>query len=482
MSERRCLIWRIAIPLALLWAFNAGAADRALIMTISDYRGPAMLPGVKMDAASARKILAGIGFATDHVTTLAAPELTLAGMKEALAKFAAHTGNGDRVFVYFSGHGTSYKVEDHCEQALVSSDMKPLPAQDIFKYIADLRERASRVVLMLDSCFSGGIAETVDLAGPTRRGIDRFTPKYLTLPGQAPNCALPVNVASVQNLGTRDVKGAINLDRNYAVVAAARHDEAAFDDRQNGGVATNAVLECLKNPEADADHSGGVSFAELASCAQDKINNTLPGSDAFRQHIVLTGNEGMTAIAALAPASDATANPRATLHDVLQGADGRWDVQAVASAQRLRIHQDSFQVTVTSSHPGYLYVVYVGSDNQEFLKLYPTRESEPNHLKPEIPFKVPKIWHSEGPAGVDELLVFITPTPRDLASVFGRTLAAPGTYASARGLEESVAGCLGDAGPGCSASLSRNLSATDASGSTGLGYGAALVTVTEVNR
>lgn len=474
--------WRIAIPLALVCALNAGAADRALIMTISDYRGPATLPGVRLDAASARKILAGIGFATDHVTTLEAPDLTLAGIQNALSQFAGHTGNGDRVFLYFSGHGTSYKVEDHCEQALVSSDMKPLPAQDIFKYIADLRERASRVVLMLDSCFSGGIAETVDLAGPMRRGVDRFTPKYLALPGQAPNCALPVNVASVQNLGTRDVKSAINLDRNYAVVAAARHDEAAFDDRQNGGVATNAVLNCLKDPETDTDRSGGVSFAELASCAQDKINNALPGGDAFRQHIVLTGNEGMTAIAALAPASDTTANPKATLHDVLQGADGRWDVQAVASAQRLRIHQDSFQVTVTSAHPGYLYVVYVGSDNQEFLKLYPTRESEPNRLNPGVPFTVPRIWHSEGPAGADELLVFITPTPRDLAWVFGRTLAAPGTYANARGLQESVAGCRAQAAPGCPGPQSRNLSATDAPGSTGLGYGAALITVTEVNQ
>jgi hypothetical protein len=472
--------WRSAIPLTLLWAFNVGATDRALIMTISDYRGPATLPGVKMDAASARKILAGIGFATDHVTTLEAPELTLAGMHKALSQFAAHTGNGDRVFVYFSGHGTSYKVEDHCEQALVSSDMKPLPAQDIFKYVADLREHASRVVLMLDSCFSGGIAETVDLAGPSRRGIDRFTTKYLTLPGQEPSCALPVNVASVQDLGTRDVKGAINLDRNYAVVAAARHDEAAFDDRQNGGVATNAVLDCLKDPDTDADRSSSVSFAELASCAQDKVNTRLPGSDVFRQHIVLTGNEGMPVNAALALAGDTTANPKATLRDVLQGADARWDIQAVASLQTLRIHQDAFQVTVTSSHPGYLYAVYVGSDNQEFLKLYPTRESEPNRLEPGAPFTIPKIWHSEGPAGVDELLVLVTATPRDLTSVFGRKLAAPRTYSSARALEDTISGCRGQSGSGCPGSQSRNLSATDASGSTGLGYGAALVTVTEV--
>ena len=130
----------------------------------------------------------------------------------------------------------------------------------------------------------------------------------------------------------------------------------------------------------------------------------------------------------------------------------------------------------------YLYLVYIGSDNQESLKLYPTRESESNRIEPGAPFTVPKIWHSEGPAGFDELLVIVTPTPRDLTSVFGGTLAAPGTYSSSRELEQSIAVWLDQAGSGCPGPQSRNLSAVDAPGSTGLGYGAALATVTEVSR
>jgi hypothetical protein len=475
------LSWSAVIYIAALaWFAPAQAADRALIMTISDYQGPAALPGVKMDAVNAQKIMSGLGYAADHMTLLSGPDLTLSGMRKALAQFAKTTADGDRVFIYFSGHGTSYRVNDRCEQALVSSDMKALPAQDVFNYVSDIRDRASRVVVLLDSCFSGGIAEVVDLSGPTTRGL-RFMPKYTTLAGQAQNCSLPVNVASSQIPGTRGIKGAINLDRNYAVVAAARHDEAAFDDRQKGGVATTAVIDCLRDPAADTDHSGSVSFAELASCAQDRINKQLPGSDTLRQHIVLTGNDGMPVVAADSVAENAAANPKATLNDMLQGADGRWSVQAAASPQTLKIKQDSFRVTVTSSRPGYVYVVYVGSDNQEFLKLYPTRESEPNRVEAGASFVVPKIWHSEGPPGADQLLVFVSTTPRDLDAVFGRTLAAPATYRIARGLQDSVAGCVNRPGSTCLTPGSRNLSSEDAPDTTASSYGATLVTVTEVD-
>src|SRR5580704_1701278 len=46
------------------------AADRALIMTISDYQRAPALPGVKFDAVNAQKILSGLGFSSDHLRTL----------------------------------------------------------------------------------------------------------------------------------------------------------------------------------------------------------------------------------------------------------------------------------------------------------------------------------------------------------------------------------------------------------------------------
>src|ERR1700730_9586258 len=104
------------------------AADRALIMTISDYQRAPVLPGVKFDAVNAQKILSGLGFSSDHLRTLEETHLTLAGMRQALGQLAQEIGDGDRVFVYYSGHGMSYPIGNRCEQALVSQDMRPLTA------------------------------------------------------------------------------------------------------------------------------------------------------------------------------------------------------------------------------------------------------------------------------------------------------------------------------------------------------------------
>ena len=458
------------------------AADRALIMTISEYGGSAALPGVKNDAVNAQRILAGFGFSGDHVRSLQDGVLTLSGMRQALRQLESETTDGDRAFVYFSGHGTSYSVGDHCEQALVSVDMKPFPAREMFAFLTALRDRTSRVVIVLDACFSGGVAETVAKSAPLQRSPGRLTPKYWKISEATHSCSTPVNVPASMLAGLRGLKGAINLERNYAVVAAARDNEVAFDDRQKGGVATRALVDCLAGPIADTDQSGNVSFAELVSCAQERIRKAIPGEDAFRQHLVLTGNDGMPVMAAAARPAATGANPKATLRDVLQAADARWDVQAVPSVSSLRIKQDSFHVTVTSSRSGYVYVVYVGSDNQEFLKLYPTDSAETNLLQAGIPFTVPKLWHSEGPAGTDLLLVLVSSAPRDLESVFGRTLAAPATYSAARDLQDSLGGCQLRSTQTCARTQSRNLSAVaSAQGGTAT-YGASIVAVEEVNQ
>jgi hypothetical protein len=208
----------------------------------------------------------------------------------------------------------------------------------------------------------------------------------------------------------------------------------------------------------------------------------MPGEDALRQHLVLTGNDGLPVMAAVVNPAATAANPKATLRDVQQAADARWDVQAVPSVSSLRIKQDSFHVTVTSSRTGYVYVVYVGSDNREFLKLYPTDSAEPNVIHAGVPFTIPKLWHSEGPAGTDLLLVFVSSGPRDLESVFGRTLAAPGSYTSARDLQDSLGGCQLRSTQTCARTQSRNLSAVDSAESGTETYGASIVAVEEVNQ
>ena len=476
---RRATLLGLAFGASVLGASGARATDRALIMTISNYEGVPALPGVRIDADNAKKILSGIGFGTDDLRIVDEKQLTLDGMRQVLAKLAKDTQEGDRVFVYFSGHGTSYAAGSRCEQALVTRDLKALAARDLLHYFTALRDSTARVIVILDSCFSGGVAQAVDEPGRVARAISLRTPKYAKIADTSTDCATPVNVTAAELQAMRSTKGAVNLDRNYVVVAAARDNEVAFDDGAKGGVATSAIVQCLTDPAADTDHSGSVSFGELAGCAQAKINESNPGSDTLRQHIVVSGNDGMPVAAAEADA-DAPTSPLATLQDMLQAADARFDVQAAPTAKVLRIKKrEGFKLKITSARDGYVYVLYVGSDQHEFLKLYPSPAAEPNHVRAGVPFAIDRVWHSEGPAGIDHLLVLVTPQPRDFSTVFGQQAAAPPTYHSSSGLQDAVGVCRNLSSETCPDGTSRNLSGDSPAPGTGTGYGATMLSIEE---
>jgi hypothetical protein len=468
----------IGLMLAALTSPISWGRDRALIMTIGNYEGVPALPGVRLDADNAKKLLAGIGFDTNHVRVVGEKQLTLAGMRKALADLVQEVRDDDRVFVYFSGHGTSYLVGDRCEQALVSRDLKPFTARNFLDSLTTLRERTSRVVVVLDACFSGGVATSA--ADSTRgvRSIGQLRPKYAHIGSPALACATPVNLSAAELLRVRGFKGAINLERNYVYVAAARNNEAAFDDGLKGGVATTALVECLAQPVADTDGSGSVSFGELAACAQAKINARGPADDQLRQHIVVTGNDGMPVAAADAPAATSV-SPLATLNDLLYGADARLAVQASPSAQVLRVNKDGFTITVTSREDGYLYILYVGSDQREFLKLYPTTATEPNRLSAGIPFQVPRRWMSRGPAGIDRVLVLVTSAPRDFSAVFGHDNSASATFQASNALQNSVGVCRNLSSEPCDKGTLRNLEGKPLAGTPISRYGATLLNIEE---
>jgi len=469
---------RVLLGLAALTTHAAIAEDRALIMTISNYERVPALPGVRLDADNAMKMLAGIGFTKKNVRVVDERQLTLAGMRRTMADFAREVRDGDRVFVYFSGHGTSYPVGERCEQALVTRDLKAFTASNLFQYLTEVRERTSRVVVVLDACFSGGVAAHADDQTRGVRSVGTLLPKFTKLSGASNQCATPVNLSAAELQGVRGYKGAINLERNYVYVAAARDNEAAFDDGLKGGVATTSLVECLSEPALDADHSGSVSFGELASCAQAKINARGPVDDRLRQHIVVTGNDGMPVSVADATA-DSSVSPLATLNDLYHAADARFSVDVTASQSVLRVGQDEFTLTVKSREDGYLYILYVGSDQREFLKLYPVSTTEANALRAGIPFQVPRRWKSQGPAGIDHLLVLVTAAPRDFSSVFGSGITAAPSFHASTSLQDTVGVCRNLSSEPCGDGGSRNLEGKPVGVGGNGRYGATLLSVEE---
>ena len=476
----------IAAAMALSSVCALGQAkDHVLIMAISNYQSSPKLPGTVVDQASAKHIAGLLGFQTTNVTELSDGQLTQVGMRNALTRLEGQISDGDRAFIFYSGHGTSFRnTAGVCEQGVVTQDGEVVSSSEIASLLSRLRERASRVFVMLDSCFSGGVAKA---AGGlvSRSGGKRVTAKFVSRAGAADTCMNPTNqialvVEPPVGRGGLSSKAAYNPEQNLVFLSASRDNEVSLDAGSQGGLATSSVLKCLENGTAkDSDASGSLSFEEIIACAQGEVGKFFPPSGEIivndiiykPHHLTLAGNTGMPVMAAPsqpAPATSAAsttvtpataANPKATLQDVFRGRDASWDVRLNINPARLRIGKDAFRISVLSQRAGYLYLLYVGSDNKEFSLLYPdSRDKEgSNRLTPNQELLVPGAFHANGPAGTDHFVAYVSPQPRPaILKLFGKEGAAVGTIGTAAALAKSA--CMVGGSCGKTAVASRNVS------------------------
>ncbi len=370
------------------------AADQALLLTIADYAGGVpSLPGVQRDRESARRIAQALGFAEGTITEARDGALDLEGLQRQFAALVERTQPGERVFVYFSGHGTSRSDGDRCEQALLAQDGRALPASAVARQLGALGAKAGEVVMLVDACFSGGLAAAASLRGAG----ETLRPKFARSEGSADRCEQPANFVPAL---TRSLRGAVNLERNQVVLAAAREDELAFDHSQHGGLATAAVAECLGGAVVPA------TMAELVACAQSGVERRLPADPRLRtQHVTLGGAGEMRIAAAVAPAL------ASRLQALLAQADPGWGVQLAASAATLRIGRDDLALTVTSMRAGYLTLLSAGSDGRTLGLLYPGPRDTLRQVAAGAPFLVPKRWRARGPAGTNRIVAVVSETP-----------------------------------------------------------------------
>ena len=436
------------------------AADRVLIMAIADYeRYP--LPGAKIDRQNVRDILRLMDIHLDHVRTLGEQEQNAKSIKMALAELSEQTEPGDRVFIFFSGHGTSRLIDGRCQQALIAKDMYAVNPAEINQALTTIKDKASKVVMVVDACHSGGVVEATRSSGS-----NRLKAKFVSPDNPAEQCSKPVNIIEERISTMRSTRGA-PLASNYLYVAAAKANEVAFDDPVKGGLATSSLLACLKAGVPDEDRSGSVSFRELARCAQGQIDDYLKDDRSNRpHHLHLAGNPELPIVsrAAANPASKpSAADPVATLRDLLQAADARWSVKIDAKPAKARIGKDAFRLAVSSSESGYLTLLYVGSDGKEFLQLFPEKTGEAIRVNAGKPFQIPGEFAAHGPAGINRVLAMVSDTPRDFSSVFGQQGSASASLSNASALQEST----------------RNLKHRPNMGNQSALYGAALIDLIE---
>jgi hypothetical protein len=177
--------------------------------------------------------------------------------------------------------------------------------------------------------------------------------------------------------------------------------------------------------------------------------------------------------------------PAATLNDLFSNRDDRRRVDVVLNKPRLRIGQDMLSMTVTSTHPGLVYVLMAGSDGKGFDLLFPNLLDRDNQLAAGKAMVLPRPgWDvvPQGPAGTDRLLVIVSDTVRDFKSLplqaSGPFSAIEASAATAKDIQLVFGGAGTPAGAECRDGPAKRTLAVVKKCSTA--YGAALVDIEEV--
>ena len=134
-------------------------SNHALIITVSEYQ-KSPLPGVLTDRKLGIELAQRLGVPPENIVELSEQQVTRDGLKQAFADMNQSIMPGDKLYVYFSGHGARYfsKLTNQCTESLVMQDMHVVTNAEFASMIRPLSAKADKTIVMLDSCHSGGVA------------------------------------------------------------------------------------------------------------------------------------------------------------------------------------------------------------------------------------------------------------------------------------------------------------------------------------
>jgi hypothetical protein len=405
-------------------------SNHALIITVSEYRR-SPLPGVLTDRKLANELAQRFGVPAQNIVELSEQQVTREGLKQALAGMNQVIMPGDRLYVYFSGHGARFfsKATGKCTESIVMEDMRVVTNTEFAGMLKPLSAKTDKTIVMLDSCHSGGVAQAASSReiGPAGQMRAKFSPE-----ASSPQCA-----AAVNDRGFSQTRGADldTTDNNLVILAAARNNEVAWDTSK-GGALTYNFEQCLNGSATDSDHSGSLSMQELTACVQGRLDKTQ--EESARQHATLAGNSALVpAFVNSGPvdAVPAAVDPQATLNDIYNQRDDRWLVQVTFSRPTLKIGTN-LAMSIRSQRDGFLYIFYQGTQPGSFYLLFPNQLDSNNAIAANQDQSLPRQdWNvtALGPRGIDHVLVMVSATPRDFSA-----MALPAEYVSAAGPFEKI--------------------------------------------
>ncbi|MDM8548560.1 caspase family protein [Desulfobacterales bacterium HSG2] len=274
---------------------SAWGGRYALLIGIGAYLDPgAELEGPRHDIVALDRLLkTRFGFASDNIRTVTDRQATKAGILNALRNLGRVTSPGDFIFLYFSGHGTSYydpvaakwDIDPHTG-ALVPADFVfkrgrvremletlIIGKRDIRPIIAQL-DRDRRILAVFDCCYSGFAI----------RPLNNYC-KVKGMELEDLTADAEMDAATYENYFIRQPPYPY---RNTVFISAASPLEKAVDITQEAiylgketidglphGALTNALLHALRG-RGDTNNDRKVTYQELYQYVKSEVSKEFP--------------------------------------------------------------------------------------------------------------------------------------------------------------------------------------------------------------
>jgi hypothetical protein len=474
-----------ALFLSLCLVSGAKAADRALLIGIGTYGSlpeKMFLKGPKNDVPLIEKLLKEKhGYAAEAIRILIDKDATKAAILASIDEWlVAGTQPGDRVYVYFSGHGLQVKdqngeEEDGLDEALSTFDIAAsngdwtnvILDDDIDAMLAKLKDRA--VSIVIDACHSGTISRSLSAnVADTMEGA-RFLPRPFAKPVEAVKTrGLRIDVAVVD-------KPEIAKQNGVEAWSAASSYQVAWDDtrlppEERHGVFTLSYVNGHEIPTGDSNGNGIVSNAELLEyvktqsktyCAaqtkcqgldpQLEVNYALLGASAVTPTADTAGQQDQQAqtgggtqqqtpdygkveevkVENTQQTAYVAADPVDAVGDIL-GKAQTGDVTVALSSDHLN-NGDVFKIIVTSATGGHLILYDVAKDGKA-TQIFPNESAQKiTPLTANVSLTIPDDYYgfdfeAEGPSE-NVLVAIVVADDVDLTEV------APADYGLTKDLD-----------------------------------------------
>ena len=412
---------------AVLAHDSVHAGQKALLIGIGEY--PHLPPKNQLsappnDVRAMRKFLIDEwGFSKTDIRALVDEDAAKSEILDALGNWLpGATRAGDRVVIYYSGHGSKIPDDngdesDGKDETFVPSDYgrNGKRNSDMLRddEVADALKRISdrRVVFIADSCHSGTV--TRSLESVSFSPFETAKPRYL--PQDLPRAATrSIGIVRDEEPISQDIDDHVHL-----TLSAALPYQLAWEEN-GSGIFTSYLIEALTDLQADQNGNGRVTSAELINYIKPKTEAWCEKVPKCLRYRGFTPNmDPKNGSIVLQPAPDSEDLPVLNegdpdaISDILPEFASNLVKVEIFPGHRIR-KKENISFRLTSSVDGYVTLLDLNADG-EMVLLFPSEKDIKNRKSGRIrmgaPLTVPDKSYkfiAGDPTGRGRLMVIVT--------------------------------------------------------------------------